>query len=101
MNDVLLLLKNGWATVWKQNIVWVFSIVFVVCDLLRTFQAEPHFLVSCALMVLIYICTVGISYVVYCSVVGKVSTVQDVLFVAKKFFWRYLGGFILFFLPIF
>lgn len=107
MSDLLLFLKNGWVTVWKQNIVWFFSTVFVVCDLLRAFQTRPpvgspwmllYLLESCAFMVLTYICAVGVSYIVYCSVVGKVSTVQDVLFVSKKFFWRYLGCYILFLL---
>jgi hypothetical protein len=100
MKDVFLFIRHGWKSIWKKNIVWIFSSLYLLEQFFIFFQVkkETGLLLSFILLAesfisiaLIFISYIGVPYITYCLLIGKTVTVSETLFAVRKFFGRVIG----------
>ncbi len=107
MTDMFLFIQQGWRNIWKQNIIWLFSSIALIQQLLSTIPVSENssllwqFLVLVekgALAILSSISSIGVSYLAYRYALGKPATIQETLSAVKEVFVRVivLGIFIAF-----
>jgi hypothetical protein len=109
MTDVLVFMRHGWKSIWKQKAIWLFSTVTVLSQLYNLVQVKrptellPSLLalaVSFISIYLFYVSYIGVPYLAYSYLIGKPVSIQETLSAVKKFSGRVLGCSCLGFLAI-
>ncbi len=109
-SEITLLLQQGWANLWKNKILWVFSSLVLIDPLIRLWVPIPKYddlpsalsylaltLVFAYLSVLSY---VGILFVAYCIAIGKPVGIKTAFQSSTNIFWRVVGAIFLLFIIV-
>jgi uncharacterized protein with PQ loop repeat len=100
MTDVLLFIKHGWNSIWKQKTIWLFSTVTILSQVYNVVQIKrstdllPSLIGSIAGLIFIflfYASYIGVSYTAYGYLIGKPVTIQETLSAVEKFSGRVIG----------
>jgi hypothetical protein len=108
MKNIQFFLKYGWKSIWKQKIIWLFSLLPVLSDFFQYSQLKNDRSVSEAILFFIitiipilffFTSYIGVPYLAYSFSVGKPVSIHETLAAVKKFSGRVVGcsclGFIL------
>jgi len=100
MTGTILFLHQGWKNIWKQRIIWFFSVLKVLQLLFNFNQVKrsTDLLTNLVFLVLELVFTglsivgaIGIPYIAYNLLIGKFVTTSEVFSAVRKFFGRALG----------
>ncbi len=99
MADILLFIQDGWKTIWKQKIIWLFSALAVLQQIFATIQTKglspwPWLFLSLAQflsLVLYFVSIIAVPYLAYSFTIGRTVNVQETLSAVRKFAWRVIG----------
>lgn len=98
MLDISSLLQDGWKNIWKNKILWVFSVLTLIEPLIRlVFPIQKSVDLLSALFNIIMgfapfyfrvISFAGVSYINYCIAIDKEVNFQTAYQASKTLFWR-------------
>ncbi len=97
MTDIFLFLQQGWKNIWKQNIIWLFSSLALIQQLLSTIPVNENSSLLWQFLALVekgilgilsFISSIGVSYLAYRYVLGKPTTIKETFSAVKKVFVR-------------
>lgn len=102
MSNVLLFVQQGWKNLWKQNSIWLFSALLILVSIFNVLVKKPemrstwflpflYFAESLVSFVLVSVSLIGVSYILYCSSIGKSVSIREVLSAVQRFIWRVMG----------
>ncbi len=104
MADMFLFIQYGWKNIWKRYTIWLFSALPIFDQLFRAiqFKHEENWLwpflyltEETISIILIFICYIGVPYLVYCYSIRKPVTIHETLITVMKFSGRVIGLFFL------
>lgn len=100
MADILLFAGNGWTSIWKHKIIFLFS-ALSLSNLLAFLHQLPieaglFDLVFPVALLLVNLSTtviyvIGVPYLALCHANGRTATIQETLSAVKKLFWQAIG----------
>ena len=96
MADIFWFIEHGWKAIWKQNTIWIFSILPLLSQFIGTPQRDRDIdllaLVNAFTLVFLYLVSfIGVPYLAYSFLVGKPVTVKETLSAVRKFAGRVIG----------
>lgn len=96
MADILWFIEQGWKAIWKQNTIWIFSVLPVVIQFIGTPQSDGDInlfplIIAFTLVFLYFVSFIGVDYLAYCFLIGKPATVKETLSAVRKFVLRVIG----------
>ena len=100
MADIFLFMQHGWKNIWKQNTIWVFSILPFLNQLFIAFQTKPAsnlpwsillLVGSFISLILLFVSYTGVPYIEYNFSIGKSVTIQETLSATRRFSGKILG----------
>jgi hypothetical protein len=109
MTDVVLFMRSGWKNIRKQNIIWLFSALSLLSQIIQNtaISQETNLLWSCIslaeigfLSFLGFVSSIGVQYLAYCFSISETVTItiQETLSAVRKFARKIIGFYILFYL---
>jgi hypothetical protein len=100
MTDMILFMRHGWKSIWKQKAIWLFSLLPILNQLFNVFQVKRptdlfsslvSLIASFISIILFYVSYIGVPYLTYCFLIGEPATIQETLSAVKKFAGRVIG----------
>jgi hypothetical protein len=100
MADIFFFIQQGWKIIWKQNTIWLFSLLVPLYEFLLVFPIKkeanslwPFLSVAKGIIsfALVYITFIAIPYIAYCYAIGKLVTIRETLIAVRKFSGRIIG----------
>lgn len=100
MADVFLFIQHGWKNIWRQKIIWLYSIppildqLFNILPVKRAAAPLSSFIFmveSIIFVVLSYVGMIGVPYLAYRFLIGKPATIKETSFAVNKFSGRIIG----------
>jgi hypothetical protein len=97
MADVFLFLQQGWKNIWKQNNIWLFSVLalsnnyFPIIQIKYELQIYITTAIGVVTTILSFVGFIGVPYLAFCFSVGKPVTIHETLTAVRKFSWRVIG----------
>lgn len=88
-------MQQGWRNIWKQNIIWLFSSLTLLQQLISIIPVNQNsgllwqFLIlaeKAFLLVLSLTSSIGVSYLAFRFTTGKPANIQETLLAVKEFF---------------
>ena len=108
--EITLLLQQGWANLWKNKILWVFSSLVLIDPLIRLFVPIPKYdnlpsalsylALNLFFAYLSFMSSIGILVVAYCIAIGKPIDIKTAFQSSTNIFWRVLGVIFLLFIIV-
>jgi hypothetical protein len=100
MADVLLFIRHGWKSIWKQKIIWLFSVLPILTQVFNIFQVKREadlplqfmsLIIGFVFIILFLANLIGVPYLAYHYLIGNSPTIQETLSAVKKFSGRVIG----------
>jgi hypothetical protein len=97
MADIFWFLQHGWKNIWKQNNIWLFSVLALLNHLFHIIliKYESTFYITTAVgvitIILSFVGVSGVPYLAYCFSVGKPASIHETLTAVRKFSGRAIG----------
>ncbi len=97
MADIFWFLNHGWKNIWKQNNIWLFSVLALLNNLFQIIIIKhelPFYIITATgviPIILSFVGVIGVLYLAYCFSVGKPASIHETLTAARKFSGRVIG----------
>ncbi|MGE5378069.1 MAG: hypothetical protein ACM3XO_23660 [Bacteroidota bacterium] len=108
--EIRLLLQQGWANLWKNKFLWVFSSLVLIDPLVRLLvpiskyddlpSALSYLVLNLFFAYLSFMSAIGISVVAYCIAIGKPVNIKTAFRSSTDIFWRVTGVIFLLFIIV-
>ena len=96
MADIFWFIEQGWKAIWKQRTIWIFSVLPVLSQFIDVPQGDREInllpsVIAFTLLFLYFVSFIGVAYLAYCFLIGKLASVKQTLSAVMKFAGRVIG----------